>query len=105
MLASAYDVAGVVELFGPAQGLRRVMSPHNSYFLWGSELMPYEPSDVIVAVGFSEAVLGKYFRRVQWARDQPCDVCLGASRAVSVFVARDPMLPLGDVFVALRTLR
>jgi hypothetical protein len=81
------------------------MSPHNSYFLWGSELLPTEPGDVIVAVGFSEALLSKHFRRVQWAGDQPCDVCLGASHAVSIFVAQDPVSPLADVFVALRTLR
>jgi hypothetical protein len=105
VLTSGYDVAGAVELFGPAKGLRRVMSPHNSYFLWGGELHPNEPGDVNVAVGFSEAVHRKHFRRVQWAGDQPCDVCLGASHAVSIFVAQDPVPSLADVFVALRTLR
>jgi len=105
VLASSYDIAAAIELLGPAQGVPRVLSPHNSYFLWGSELLEHESSDLIVAVGISEAMLRKHFRRVERAGRLRCDVCLGDSQDVVLFVAQDPVLPLSSLFWALRRIR
>jgi hypothetical protein len=104
VLASSYDVAGAVELFGPALGLRRVICPHNSYLLWGAERSS-EPSDVIIAVGFSEALLRKHFRELHEAGQRRCDVCLGDSPDVAFFVAREPLTPLPTLLAALRRIR
>ena len=104
VLASSYDVAGAVELFGPAFGLGRVLCPHNSYLLWGDELAS-EPNDVVIAVGFSEAVLRKHFRELHAAGQRRCDICLGDSPDVALFVAREPLTPLSSLPIALRRLR
>jgi hypothetical protein len=104
VLASSYDIAGAVELFGPAHGLQRVLSPHNSYLLWGDEFS-FEPSDVIIAVGFSEAQLRKHFREVQRAGERRCEICLGDSPDVALFAVREPLTPLSNLLSALRRIR
>jgi len=104
VLASSYDIAGAVELFGPARGLRRVLSPHNSYLLWGQEHAT-DPSDIVIAVGFSEALLRKHFREVQAAGQRRCDVCLGDSPDVALFVVREPLAPISNLPSALRRIR
>jgi len=105
VLAPAYDVAAAVELFGPRRGLQRVISPHNSYYLWGTERLAREPSDIIIAVGISEALLTKHFREVRPAARHRCDVCLQGAPELSVFVAREPVSPVADLFVALRRIK
>ena len=107
VLAPSYDVAAAVELFGPARGLvpGRVISPHNSYYLWGKQLLAHQPSDVIIAVGIPEPMLTQYFRDVRRAGHLRCDICLEGAPDLSVFVARDPALPLSDLFTGLRRIR
>ncbi len=105
MLAPSYDIAAAIELFGPAHGLRSVISPHNSYFVWGTELLAREPSDIVIAIGIPEARLTKHFRHVQRAAHQRCDICLEGAPDLSVFVAREPVTTVSDLFVALRRIK
>lgn len=104
VLAASYDIAGAVELLGPAYGLGRVVSPHNSWFLWANEYS-FEPTDVVIAVGFSEATLREHFRELRAAGSRRCDVCLSDSHDLALFVAREPRAPLSAVTQALRRLK
>jgi 4-amino-4-deoxy-L-arabinose transferase-like glycosyltransferase len=104
VLAASYDVAGAVELFGPLHGLRHVMSPHNSYLLWAGEHSS-EPTDVVIAVGFAEATLRRHFRELRAAGERRCDVCLGDSQDVALFVVQEPLTPLSELPAALRRLK
>jgi hypothetical protein len=104
VLAASYDIAGAVELFGPAHGLARVVSPHNSWLLWANE-HSFEPTDVVIAVGFSEATLREHFRELRAAGSRRCDVCLSDSHDIAMFVAREPLAPLSTLTQALRRLQ
>jgi len=105
VLAASYDVAGAVELFGPAHGLQRVISPHNSYYLWGAELLAREPIDVVIAIGVPESLLAQHFRDVRRVGHHRCEICLGGASDLSIFVARNPTSPFSDLWVALRRIK
>lgn len=108
VLAPSYDVAAAIELFGPAQGLERVVSPHNSYYLWGEQLLAHEspqPDDVVIAVGIPEPILNRHFRQVTRAGHHRCDICLQGAPDLSLLVARDPSSPLSKLFTALRRIK
>lgn len=49
-----YGEAGSLDLYGPARGLPRVYSGHNSYADWGP---PSDGSDVVIVVGIDPAYL------------------------------------------------
>lgn len=105
VLAASYDMASAVELFGPAHGLERVRSAHNSYFVWGTQAPKPAASDVVIAVGISETVLRRYFRDVQRAGQHRCDVCLGDSPDVTITLARDPLAPFSELLMARRRIK
>lgn len=64
ILTLNYGEAGAIELFGPAYGLPRPASGHNTYWLWGP---PEESADVVIAVGQSRAYLERLFDDVRLA--------------------------------------
>lgn len=103
VLAATYDIAAAAELLGT--GLPPVVSPHNSYSLWAGEELEHEPSAVVVAVGFPEALLARHFRSLRRAGERRCAICLGDSPDVAIFIGRGPLTPLGDWFGELRRMR
>jgi 4-amino-4-deoxy-L-arabinose transferase-like glycosyltransferase len=101
VLAATYDIAAAAELFGT--GLP-VVCPHNSYYSWAGEELEHEPS-VVVAVGIPEALLARHFRSLRRAGGRRCEICLGDSPDVAIFIGRDPVTPLADWFGELRRMR
>jgi len=96
VLAATYDIAAAVELFG--NGLPPVVSPHAGYYLWAREDLEHQPTDVVVAVGISEAVLARHFRSVRRVGERRCEICLTDSHDIVLFVAREPVTPVRDWF-------
>ena len=60
--ASNYGEAGALEWFGPAYGLPKVASGHNSYFLWGP---PDTAADIVITVGEDSIDVAKSLRVVE----------------------------------------
>ena len=60
--ADRYAYAGAIDFFGPAFGLPRVISPNNSYYLWG--VRGYS-GDSMLAVGATDYPL---LMRSSWKR-------------------------------------
>ena len=62
VLTRSYGEAGAVELLGPRVGLPPAYSGHNSYGDWGP---PPESVTTVVAVGYDEATLRRWFADVR----------------------------------------
>jgi hypothetical protein len=92
ILTGNYGEAGAVDFFGPAHGLPRAISPHNSYWLWG----PGEASGrclVVVGVGrkrlsrdclqLEEKARVRHPHAVAYENDLPVFVCRGLRRPIA----------------------
>ncbi len=101
VLTARYSQASAINFFGARHGLPRAVSGHMTYYLWG----PGEPASTVIAYGFPEATLLRYFGRVvQRGRiDHP--LANARERGVPIYVCTDPVQPLGDVWDDFRRYR
>jgi hypothetical protein len=73
IVASNYGEAGAIDFFGPALGLPRAVSPHNSYWLWGRRDCDFA---VAILVGFEPEQVAGLARRVEVAGAFSCRYCM-----------------------------
>jgi 4-amino-4-deoxy-L-arabinose transferase-like glycosyltransferase len=101
VLTARYSQASAINFFGARHGLPRAVSGHMTYYLWG----PGEAAGTVIAYGFPKATLLRYFGRVvQRGRiDHP--LANARERGVPIYVCRDPVQPLGDVWDDFRRYR
>jgi hypothetical protein len=66
ILASNYGEAGAVDRYGPALGLPSAYSGHMGFWWWGPP--PGSRSAVVIAVGFDQSYLSRFFASVVLAR-------------------------------------
>ena len=74
ILAPSYGHAGAIELFG--RGLPPVISPHNSYFLWGKDTAERLSRGVAVTLGYDEEDLRDVYRTVERVGVYDCQFCM-----------------------------
>jgi hypothetical protein len=91
ILAGNYGEAGAIDYYGPALGLPRAISGHNSYFYWGPRA--YTGSCVIV-FGERSAEFTQYFRDVQLAATITNAHTMPIESSINVYVCREPFAPL-----------
>jgi hypothetical protein len=84
ILAANYGEAGAVDFFGPALGLPRAISGHNSYWLWGPRDCDFS---TVILVGFEAGAVGDYARSITEAAPVECPYCMPYERR-PVLVAR-----------------
>ncbi len=81
-----YGEAGAIEYFGPALGLSRVVSGHNSYWLWG-------PGDcgreVWIVIGDDRETLETVFGSVELAATFSCELCMPYQDDNPIWICRD----------------
>jgi 4-amino-4-deoxy-L-arabinose transferase-like glycosyltransferase len=94
-----YGEAGAVDFFGPRYGLPPAISGHNNYFLWGPDGCS---GAVVIAVGVSRADLATGFGDITQAATVSCDYCMPYENDDPVFVARQPKLPIKDIWPRVR---
>jgi hypothetical protein len=87
IVSNNYGGAGALELYGPALGLPRVYSTHNSYHLWGP---PSDSVKTYVGVMISRRDLEGHFESVEEAAVLTCADCTRPQRRVPIYVARGP---------------
>jgi hypothetical protein len=84
-----YGEAGAIEYFGPTVGLSRVISGHNSYWLWG-------PGDcgreVWIVLGDDRETLETIFVSVELAATFSCELCMPYQDDNPIWVCRDMKL-------------
>lgn len=93
IFADSYAQAGAISLFGPALGLPKAISGHNSYYLWG----PGEPAEdaTLIVLGDEPEELAPLFDDVQlagrfshpyampWRNDFPIVICRGGKKSMA----------------------
>ena len=73
LTAEDYGVAGALEHYGPARGLPRVISAHNSYWLWGPG--SFDGVTTILSVDHSRKGLDAAFESVEQVGTVHCVYC------------------------------
>lgn len=80
-----YGEAGAIEYFGPDLGLSRVISGHNSYWLWG----PGECGrEVWIVIGDDRSTLETIFSSVELAATFSCELCMPYQNDNPIWVCR-----------------
>jgi hypothetical protein len=90
-----YGRAGAIELYGERDGLPRVVSGHNSWWLWGPG--PGLPR-VLVIVGGRIEEHREAFELVELAATHRCGLCMPFEREIPIFVGRGWKVPLAEVW-------
>jgi hypothetical protein len=95
VLAGNYGEAGALDLFGPARGLPRPVSPAGDFHAWGPGPLP---GDLVLVVGVSRPLLTRYFGAVdEVARfDDPWMV--PEERDLRIYLCRQPVRTLQAVW-------
>ncbi|MGC2330612.1 MAG: glycosyltransferase family 39 protein [Candidatus Acidiferrales bacterium] len=91
ILAGNYGEAGAIDYYGPALGLPKAISGHNSYFYWGPR--GYTGACVIV-FGERSSEYVRYFRGVQHVATIVNAHAMPIESSVDVYVCTRPTKPL-----------
>jgi hypothetical protein len=95
LLATNYGRAGALDWYGPDRGLPPSVAPVGSYWFWGPGDREW---DVAVVAGSDSAGLATYFRDVRQASRIRDPWRVPEERDVGIFVVREPLEPIGDVW-------
>ena len=99
ILASNYGEAGAIDEFGAAYGLPKAISPHNSYFFWGSR--DYTGECVILFGDHSESIKG-FFGDVRQVATISNRYAMPNETGLAVYLCRRPKMPLAQMWPQLR---
>jgi hypothetical protein len=91
ILAGNYGEAGAIDHYGPALGLPRAISGHNSYFYWGPRR--YSGACVIL-FGERASEHKNFFRDVQQVATITDPHAMGVEQNVPVYLCRKPVASL-----------
>jgi hypothetical protein len=84
VLTQNFGDAGAIDRFGPALGLPKAVSGHDSYFLWG----PRGYGEVLLVLGGEEPVLRRDCRHLDRAGTIHCGLCMPYENEQPVWVCR-----------------
>jgi hypothetical protein len=87
-----YGHAGALDLWGPSRGLPRVISSHNSYYHWSAG---HADADVLIAVDADPEDLAVLYREYSLVDVVRCDYCMSWRANMPIYVARQPIMPMG----------
>ena len=103
ILARNYGQAGAIDLYGPALGLPRACSGHNSYWLWGP---PPQDARTVLAIGGSRAEWERGFARVERVGETPdSPFNMVFERREPLWLLAAPRAPLPELWSAVRAYR
>jgi hypothetical protein len=85
VFASNYGEAGAVDFYGPALGLPKAISGHNSYFIWGPQGCT---GQVLITINVPLQDLTGGFESVEPAGKTSCIYCMPFENNAPIFIAR-----------------
>lgn len=91
-----YGEAGALEVLGAGRGLPRVVSGHNTYWLWGPGDLRQD--DVVLIVGSRAEQLAPYFDSLEAVEVSRCEWCMPYENDLTVFVARGLKAPIAELW-------
>ncbi len=95
ILASNYGEAGAIDFYGPALGLPKAISGHNSYFIWGPQGCT---GQVIITVNFPLQDVTGGFESVEPAGKTSCIYCMPFENNAPIIIGRGLKLPIKDAW-------
>ncbi len=99
IVGRTYSETGAIAQLGRGRGLPDPVSPHNSYWHWGPGRTD---AAVHLVLAPSDEGLSRYFGRVEAAGEWDCGLCLPGRNHWTVFVAREPLRPIDEMWRELR---
>lgn len=99
VFTSNYGEAGAVDFYGPALGLPKAISGHNSYFIWGPQGCT---GQVLITVNVPMKDLVSGFDSVQPAGSTSCIYCMPYENNAPIFIARGLKLPLDKAWAGVK---
>ncbi len=97
-----YSEAGAIDYFGPALGLPRAISGHNSYWMWGPG--GYDGAVLIVIGDVPEEFRARFASFEERGR-RLCAYCRSYESDVPIYVARGLKRPVSEVWPELKRFR
>lgn len=102
LLTANYGEAGALDRYGPARGLPRAYSGHNSYAAWGP---PPQTSGPVIAVGLHRERLAQLFGSVQLAGRIDNGLAVdNEEQGASIWLCREQLQPWAQAWPKLRRL-
>ena len=95
ILAGNYGEAGAIDYFGPALGLPKAISGHNSYFDWGPR--NYSGGCVIL-IGEEGSEFRKYFGDVQQVAAVDSPLAMPTEQHVPIYLCRKPRGSMAELW-------
>jgi hypothetical protein len=92
ILGGNYGEAGAIDHYGPALGLPKALSGHNSYFYWGPR---GHSGACMIIFGERSGEFIKLFADVRLAATSTSPWAMPNEQSVPVYVCRKPIAPLG----------
>jgi len=87
ILAPSYGHAGALELFGQGR-LPPVMSPHNTYHLWGRDDLRRLEGGVLISISYDADEIGEIYETIEPVAVYDCDYCMTWRDEMPIFIAR-----------------
>jgi 4-amino-4-deoxy-L-arabinose transferase-like glycosyltransferase len=91
IITSNYGEAGAIDFYGPALGLPKAISGHNSYFIWGPQGCS---GKVIITVNIPLQDLVGSFESVTSAGATSCTYCMPYENNAPINIARGLKIPI-----------
>jgi dolichyl-phosphate-mannose-protein mannosyltransferase len=101
IVVPSYGHAGALELFG-GPDLPPVLSPQNTYYLWGLELLAGRNVEGGIAVGSDPGKLRQFYTQVELIGVHRCSYCMPWRANLAIYRVWGPKAPLVDVWPQLR---
>ncbi len=95
LIGQNYGEAGALEYYGRSLQLPRVISGHNSYWLWG----PREQAEMYIVVGNSRSRMEQVFNDVQEGGSTFTGWQMNYERNRPIWICRKPKMPLKEVWL------
>ena len=89
-----YGEAGAIDFFGRGYGLPPAISGHNNYWFWG----PGEGVRALIIFGGEPSDYSRLFERIDRVGTIRCGYCMPYERDIPVFVGRDPLVTLEEIW-------
>jgi len=99
ILAPSYGHAGALELFGRGR-LPAVMSPHNTYHLWGRDDVRLLEGGVLISIGYDAEDIGAMYESIEQVALYDCDYCMTWRDEMPIFLARGLKLTPAELGLA-----
>jgi Dolichyl-phosphate-mannose-protein mannosyltransferase len=95
VFAENYGQAGAIDFFGPALGLPRAISGHNSYFLWGPQGCS---GDLLLVLGGKREEVAENFAAVEPGGVHTCADCMPYENHKAIWIARGLKAPVEEAW-------